>query len=102
MTTHIRPSSCGECRHGTIKTKKIKGRMDPKSGEQQYKLIPIYHCGYKNLTNSVDQTQCEDYVGEMTIFEYLMMTQPDEVNKLLTTMGMQVVGSRNKWGFDFK
>lgn len=102
MTTQIRPSSCGECRHGTIKSKKIKGGIDSKTGERQFKLIPQYHCGYNNVTHSMDQATCDDYVGEMTIFEYLMMTQPNEINKLLTVMGMKVVSSRNKWGFDFK
>lgn len=102
MTSNLRCSSCVECRHGTVKSKKIKAGFDRQTGERKYKLIPQYHCGFNNVTHSVDQTECNDYVGEMTIFEYLMMTQPDEVNKLLTVMDMKVVSSRNKWGFDFK
>jgi hypothetical protein len=98
----LRTSSCVDCRHGVVKSKKIKGRFDKETKQREYKLIPTYHCRYTNVTHSLDQVGCDSYVGEMTMFEYLMMTQPDEVNKLLTAVDLKVVSSRNKWGFDFK
>lgn len=98
----MRPSSCVECRHGTIKTKRIKAGFDRDTRKRLFKLIPQYHCMYKSITHSLDQDNCYDYVGHLTMFEYLMMTQPDEVNKLLTLANLRVVHSRNKWGFDFK
>jgi len=95
-------SSCVECRHGYLKHHKIKAGFDRKTGRRRFKMITKYRCGYDNITHAVDQTDCDNYIGHQTLFEYLMYKQPDEVNKLLTRMNLRVVNSRNKWGFDLK
>jgi hypothetical protein len=94
-------TSCVECRFGTLKHRKIKAGTDAR-GRQRFKMLTNYHCSYNRVQHGTDQTDCQDYLGHLTIFEYLMDTQPDEVNKLLSRMNLKVVGSRNKWGFDIK
>ncbi len=94
-------TTCEECRFGSMKHRKVKAGTDAK-GRQKFRMLRNYHCAYQKVTHGTDQTNCQDYLGHQTMFEYLMDTQPDEVNKLLSRMNLKVVGSRNKWGFDIK
>ena len=98
----MKSTSCTDCRHGFVKHQKIKAGIDKKTGERKYKMIPKYRCTYDNITHAIDQTDCQNFIGQQTLFEYLMHKQPDTVNELLSRMHLKVVGSRNKWGFDIK
>jgi hypothetical protein len=97
----MKKTTCEECRFGSLKHRKLKDGVDRK-GRQRFKMLTNYHCSYQKVTHGTDQTGCKDYLGHLTMFEYLMETQPDEVNKLLSVMDLRVVHSRNKWGFDIK
>lgn len=97
----MKKTTCLRCRHGSTKSRKIrKGRN--KEGKPMYRMLRSFHCSFQKANHDKDQTSCDDYLGDQTLFEYLMHKQPDEVHKLLTRMHLRVVGSRNKWGFDLR
>jgi hypothetical protein len=97
----MKKTTCSKCRHGSMKSRKVrKGRN--KEGKPMYRMTRSFHCSHQKTSHAVDQTDCKDYLGDQTLFEYLMHKQPDEVHKLLTRMNMRVISSRNKWGFDFR
>lgn len=90
-----------DCRFCSFKFQKIKKGTN-KFGETIYDVLTKYHCSYQKVTHASPQEDCPDFLGHQTMFEYLMDTQPDTVNQLLSSMGLRVVGSNNKWGFDIK
>lgn len=94
-------TDCRECRHGSLRHQKHKAGVD-KRGRPRYNVVTKYYCGFDSITHATTQIACKEYVGWQTMFEYLMGTQPDVVNELLTKMRLRVVGSRNKHGFDIK
>jgi hypothetical protein len=94
-------TTCLKCRFGSSKNRRVKSGSD-KYGKPRFRVIAGFHCSYQKAQHNADQTDCKDYLGDQTLFEYLMHKQPDEVHKLLTRMRLRVVGSRNKWGFDLK
>jgi len=94
-------TTCIECRHGSVKHRKIKKGVN-REGKPMFRMLRNYHCSFNKVQHSTDQTECQDYLGNQTLFEFLMHKQPDEMNKLFSRMGLRVVGSRNKWGFDIK
>lgn len=90
--------TCEECRHCNVRNKKVKKGVD-KKGNMQYEYIPEYNCSYFRLTHATPQKNCDEFVGWLTIFEYLMDTQPEMVNELLSNMKLKVVNANNKCGF---
>ena len=94
-------TTCSRCRFGSEKHRKIKKGVN-REGRPMYKMLSSWHCSFQKVKHATDQTDCDDYLGHQTMFEYLMHKQPDEVHKLLSRMRLRVVGSRNKWGFDLK
>lgn len=90
-----------DCRFCTHKFKKVKKGKN-KRGEDMYDVLTRYHCSHQGVTHAIPQENCQDYLGHLTIFEYLMDTQPDAVNEVLGAFDLRVVGSNNKWGFDIK
>jgi hypothetical protein len=97
----MKKTTCSDCRHGSVKHRKVKKGVN-KEGKAMYKMLTSYHCSQQKTKHATDQTNCDDYAGHQTMFEYLMHKQPDTVHELLTKMNLRVVGSRNKWGFDLK
>jgi hypothetical protein len=94
-------TTCSKCRHGSMKHRKVKKGVN-REGKPMYRMLRSFHCSFQKTRHATDQTNCDDYLGHQTMFEYLMHKQPDVVNELLTRMRLRVVGSRNKWGFDLK
>jgi hypothetical protein len=89
------------CRFCSLKFQKVRKGTN-KYGGDTFDVITRYHCSYQKVTHANSQDNCQDFLGQQTIFEYLMYKQPDTVHQLLSRMGLRVVGSRNKWGFDIK
>ena len=92
-------SSCVECRHGSLKHSKVADGKDDR-GEAKYQIITRYHCAYDKITHAVDQTECPSYLGWMNIFEYLSITQPQQLHDVLKAFNLRIKDSRNKHGFD--
>lgn len=59
-----------------------------------------WHCRYRNITHGVDQYNCHDYVGEMTVMEYLFLTQPQTFYDMLSKFNLKIVDARNQYGFN--
>jgi hypothetical protein len=91
--------SCLDCRYGVVKKQKVRAGTD-KYGKTIFDYIPKYLCTFDNITHAVDQTSCPEYVGYMTLFEYLSSTDPQALHDLLSKYNLRVIGSRNKHGFD--
>lgn len=90
-----------ECRFCSYKYHKVKKGKN-RQGREIYDVLTKYHCSYQKVTHATPQENCQDYLGHMTLFEYLMHKQPDTINQLLSDMDLRVVGSNNKWGFEIK
>jgi hypothetical protein len=93
------PSSCLECRYGSLKHNKISDGKDSK-GYPKFQIITKYFCAYDSIVHAVDQIDCPSYLGHLTLFEYLTQTQPQELYDLLSNFNLRVKDSRNKYGFD--
>ncbi len=94
-------TTCSRCRHGSAKHRKVKKGVN-KEGKPLFKMLRGWHCSHQQTRHATDQTNCRDYLGDQTLFEYLMHKQPDTVHELLTRMHLRVRSSKNKWGFDLK
>ena len=95
----MQKTTCLECRHGTFRQQKVQAGKD-KLGNVRHDYVPKYICSFHNVTHGVDQTSCGDYIGDITLFEYLMHTQPQKLYDLLSRFGLKVVNSKCKQGFD--
>jgi hypothetical protein len=91
--------SCLDCRHGVVKKQKVRAGTD-KYDRAIFDYIPKYLCTFDNITHATDQTSCAEFVGDMTLFEYLSATDPQVLHDLLSRFNLRVIGSRNKHGFD--
>lgn len=92
-------TSCVECRYGLVKKQKIRAGTD-KRGKAIFDYIPKYLCTFDDITHATDQTSCPGYLGDMTLFEYLTLTQPQRLYDLLAKFELKVTNSRNKYGFN--
>lgn len=97
----MQKTTCSRCRHGSSKHRKVRKGTN-REGKPMFKMLRSWHCSLQQTNHAADQTDCKDYLGDQTLFEYLLHKQPDEVNKLLTRMNMRVIRAKNKWGFDFR
>lgn len=88
-----------ECRYGTLKHNKVADGKDSR-GETMYQVTTRYHCSFDKITHAVDQIDCPSYVGWMSLFEYLSLTQPQQLYDMLKKFNLRVKDSRNKYGFD--
>ena len=95
----MKKTSCLECRYGVPKQQKIKAGKD-KYGRNIFDYIPKYYCRYDHVTHATDQTVCDEYLGYMTLFEYLTLAYPQNLYDVLSAFNLKVVNSRNKFGFD--
>jgi hypothetical protein len=95
----MQKSSCLECRFGVVKKQKMRAGVD-KYGKAIFDYIPKYLCTFDNITHATDQIACQEYLGDMTLFEYLSSTDPQGLHDLLSKFNLRVIGSRNKFGFD--
>ncbi len=95
----MQKKSCLDCRHGVVKKQKVRAGTD-KYGKAIFDYIPKYLCTFDNITHAVDQIRCPEFVGDMTLFEYLSATDPQVLHDLLSKFHLRVIGSRNKYGFD--
>ncbi len=95
----MQDKSCLDCRYGVVKKQRVKTGTD-KYGKTIFDYIPKYHCRYDNITHAVDQINCEGFIGDMTLFEYLTITDPQGLYDLLSKFNLRVMSSRNKYGFD--
>jgi len=93
------PSSCIECRYGSLKHNKIAAGKDAK-GNPLYQMMTRYHCSFDNITHAADQLDCPTYLGWMTLFEYLSLTQPQKLHDMLKKFNLRIKDSRNQFGFD--
>ena len=59
-----------------------------------------WYCRLHNINHGTEQFNCKEYVGEMTLFEYFMATQPQELYDLLKGMKLKIVDARNQYGFN--
>lgn len=94
-------TTCSRCRFGSSKHRKVRKGTN-REGKPMFRMLHSYHCSFQKTQHATDQTRCNDYLGNQTLFEFLMHKQPDTMNELFTNMKLRVVGSRNKWGFDIK
>jgi hypothetical protein len=93
------PSSCIECRYGSLRHNKIADGKNAK-GETKYQILTKYHCAFDNITHAIDQTGCPSYLGWMNLFEYLSSTQPQALHDVLKKFNLRIRNSRNPHGFD--
>ena len=95
----LQKTSCLECRHGTFRQQRTQVGKNEK-GVTLFDYVPKYMCGYHNITHGVDQISCKDYIGNITVFEYLAATHPQALYDVLSKFSLKVVSSGNKYGFD--
>ena len=93
------PSSCIECRYGSLKHNKTADGKDSK-GRPKYQIQTKYHCSFDNIVHATDQTECPSFIGWINIFEYLSFTQPQELHDTLRKFNLRIKDSRNPHGFD--
>ena len=95
----MKDASCVTCRHCVALSERI--RVSKPEEKPKFDVIDRWHCKYDNLTHTLVQRGCSNFVSEnMTWLEYLMATQPQTVFNLLDKFGLRLKDAKNKFGFD--